>query len=92
VRACVCASKSGNPGPERFRDLDGQDLFFCLFQVVKPRWTFHGAFSRVELASAFSVAEPALLGRTLEWTDGWTNGHICFFLFFLLDFSPLLLN
>ncbi len=84
VRACVRRGPETQVLRARFRDLDGQDLSLLFFHLVRPcvrGWTFRGAFSGAEPASAFSVAEPARPGRT--------NGRICFFLdFFVGFFSP----
>ncbi len=91
--ACVCASKSRNPGPERFRDLDGQDLiFYFIFSLspsVRPWVDVPWSVFWGEIGLCF------FCGRTgPARTDGQIDvfSFFCFFWTFLSDFSPLLLN
>ncbi len=69
----MCASKSWDPGPERFRDLDGQDQFRDL-DGQTDRFFFFFFFSRPKLPSStdrvfFLPLLPTYLlgGMGLEW-------------------------
>ncbi len=96
VCQCVRAWRSRNPGPERFRDLDGQDLFFVFLSqdvcacvcpgvethVPKLRSWNRGPVCRVSGPRLTDVLRPKLPSIVvLNSTDRWTG----FFFFFALN-------